>query len=106
VRERVVVGREGVRVEHTVDGEVRAVRQICPMLVADGLQPSLIELDGRRASVSRGGGRMVFESLGAGSPVRRFGLSAPCRNGFMDAAYAESQGATLVGRLTFTGSRT
>jgi len=88
-----------------VEGEIRAVRQTYPLLVTDGLQPSAIEVNGRRASVSRGGGRMVFESLGAGSPLRRFGLSAACRNGFMDAAYAESRDATAACRVTCAGGR-
>jgi hypothetical protein len=106
VRERVEVARGGVRVEHAVEGNVRAVRQTYPLLVTDGLQPSAIEVEGRRASVSRGGGRITFEAAGAGSPMRRIGLSEAHRNGFMDVAHAESPGGTLVCRVTFTGSRT
>ena len=106
VRERIVVAGDGVRVEHTVVGEVRAVRQTCPFLVTDGAEASVIAMNGRRATVSRGAGKMVFEALGDGPPLRRFDVSAACRNGFMDAVYAESPSGTLVCRLTFPGSRT
>ncbi len=106
VRERVVVARDGVLVEHTVVGEVRAVRQTCPFLVTDGAQASAVAINGRRASVSRGEGKMVFEALGDGPPLRRFDVSAACRNGVMDAAYADAQGRATRCRVTFTGSRT
>jgi hypothetical protein len=106
VRERIVVARDGVRVEHTVVGEVRAVRQTCPFLVTDGAQASAIAMHGRRVTVSRGAGTMVFEALGNGPPLRRFEVSAACRNGFMDAAYADAPGRTVRCRVTFPGSRT
>jgi hypothetical protein len=105
VRERIVVAGDGVTVEHSVAGEVRAVRQTYPFLVTDGAQPSGIAVDGRRVSVSRGGGTMVFEALGNGPPLRRFSVSAACRNGFMDAAYAESSERTVRCLVTFAGNR-
>ena len=105
VRERIVVARDAVVVEHTVVGDVRAVRQIYPFLVTDGAQASAVAIDGRRASVSRGGGEMVFEALGDGPPLRRFDVPAACRNGFMDAAYSEAPGRTIRGRVTIVGSR-
>jgi hypothetical protein len=105
IRERVVVSRDGVLVEHTVVGDVRAVRQTYPFLVTDGAQASAIAVNGRRVSVSRGGGRMVFEALGDGPPLRRFDESAACRNGFMDAAYSEALGRTVRCRVIFAGSR-
>jgi hypothetical protein len=105
IRERVVVAQDGVLVEHTVVGDVRAVRQTCPFLVTDGSQASAIAMGGRRVSVSRGGGRMVFDALGDGPPLRRFDESSACRNGFMDAAFAETPGRTTRSRVTFAGSR-
>jgi hypothetical protein len=105
IRERVVVARDGVLVEHTVVGDVRAVRQTCPFLVTDGSQASAIAMSGRRVSVSRGGGTLVFEALGDGPPLRRYDVSAACRNGFMDAAYSETPGRTTRSRVTFAGSR-
>jgi hypothetical protein len=105
VRERVVVAGDGVRVEHTVVGEVRAVRQTYPFLVTDGARASAVAINGRRASVARGEGKMVFEALGDGPPFRRFDVSAACRNGLMDAAYAEAPGRTVRCRVTFAGSR-
>jgi hypothetical protein len=105
IRERVVVARDGVLVEHTVVGDVRAVRQTYPFLVTDGVQASAVAMSGRRVTVSRGGGRMVFEALGEGPPLRRFDVSAACRNGFMDAACAETPGRTTRSRVTFAGSR-
>jgi hypothetical protein len=105
VRERVVVARDGVLVEHTVVGDVRAVRQTCPFLVTDGAQPSAVAMSGRRLSVSRDGGKMVFEALGDGPPLRRFDVAAAFRNGFMDAAFAEAPGRTTRCRVTLTGSR-
>jgi hypothetical protein len=95
-----------VLVEHTVVGDVRAVRQTYPFLVTDGVQASAVAMSGRRVTVSRGGGRMVFEALGDGPPLRRFGVSAACRNGFMDAAYADATGRTIRCRVTCAGSRT
>jgi hypothetical protein len=103
IRERVVVWRDGALVDHTVVGDVRAVRQRCPFLVTDGVQASAVAMSGRRLTVSRGGGRMVFEALGGGPPLRRFHESAACRNGFMDAAYAETPGRTTRCRVTFSG---
>jgi hypothetical protein len=105
IRERVVVARDEVLVEHTVVGDVRAVRQTCPFLVTDGAQASAVAMTGRRVSVSRGGGTMVFEALGDGPPLRRFDVSAACRNGFMDAAFVEAPGRTTRCRVTFAGSR-
>jgi hypothetical protein len=105
VRERVVVERDSVVVEHTVLGDVSSVRQVCPFLVTDGAQASTIAIDGRRLSVSRGGGKMVFETLGDTSALKRFDVPAACRNGFMDAAYSEAPGRTIRGRVTFVGSR-
>jgi hypothetical protein len=104
IRERVVVSRDGVFVEHTVVGDVRAVRQTCPFLVTDGAQASVIEMSGRRVSVSRGHGKMAFEALGAGPPLRRFGVPAACRNGFMDAALTETPARTVRGRVIFAGT--
>jgi hypothetical protein len=105
VREHVIVARDSVVVEHTIVGDVRAVRQTCPFLVTDGAQASDIAMDGRRVSVSRGGGQMVYEALGQGPSLRRFDVPAACRNGFMDAAYGEAQGRTIRGRVTHGGSR-
>jgi hypothetical protein len=105
VRERVIVAPDAVLVEHTIVGEVRAVRQTCPFLVTDGGQVSAITMNGRRVSVSRGGGKMVFEALGDGPPLRRFDVSAACRNGFMDAAFFETSGRTVRGRVTCAGTR-
>ncbi len=105
IRERVVVSRDEVLVEHTVTGDVRAVRQTYPFLVTDGARASAIAVNGRRASVSRGGGRLMFEALGAGPPLRRFDVPAACRNGFMDAAYADAPGQTIRCRVTFAGSQ-
>jgi hypothetical protein len=57
---------------------------------------------GRRVSVTRGGGKMTFDALDDGPPIRRFDEVAACRNGFMDAAYAEARGRTVRGRVTFS----
>jgi len=102
VRERVVVARGGVRVEHVVEGDVRAVRQVYPMLVTDGAQASTIEVAGRRAFVTRGAGRMAYEALGTGAALGRFDTAEPCRNGLMDAAFVESSTSRVACRVTFS----
>jgi hypothetical protein len=99
------VSRDGILVEHTVVGDVRAVRQTFPFLVTDGAQASAVAMNGRRVTVSRGGGTMAFEALGDGPPLRRFGESSACRNGFMDAAVTETTGRTTRCRVTFSRSR-
>jgi hypothetical protein len=105
VREHVVVDREGVFVEHSVEGDVRAVRQTCPFLVTDGSRESTVSVSARRASVARDGGRMTFEAQGDGPALQRFDAAAACRNGFMDAAFAELPGRAARCRVTFDRSR-
>jgi hypothetical protein len=100
VRERVRLSPGVVEIEHRVDGEVGAVRQYWPMLLADGAAASTITVRGRSAAVSREGGQLRFEALTGTAAVARVGVAEPCRNGSMDACVAETSGRSIRSRVS------
>ena len=104
VRERIRVTSAAVEIEHEVEGDVDAVRQVFPLLLTDGARESAIAVQGRTVELSRHGGRITFEALGDRVTVARLGLSEPCRNGYMDAACAEAPGRAIRCRV-FAGRR-
>jgi len=100
IREHVRVTPRTVEVGHSVEGEIGAVRQTCPLLVTDGDRKSLIALRDSAVELSRDGGRITYEPLGDGVHLTRLDVVEPCRNGFMDAACAETPGRAIRSRLT------
>jgi len=102
VRERVKVSAGANEVEHVVEGDIDAVRQTYPFLANDGERESVVSVAGNVADVSRGSGRLRYEAVGAAASVARLGVNEPCRNGFMDAAYAESSGRSIRCRATLS----
>ena len=103
IAEHVVATPTGVEIEHRVDGDIDSVRQCWPMLGTDGATPSAITVDGRVASVTRGGRGFRFEALTGGAIVSHLGLREPCRNGFMDACVAEVAGKAVRSRIDAGG---
>lgn len=99
VTERIRVGPDSVELDHRVDGDPTAVRQVWPFLRTDGATPSSITVGGTTAEVARGGGLLRFESTTAGARIGRFDVSEPCRNGFADAAWAECAGPSIRCRI-------
>ena len=101
VRERVTVSARGViEIEHVVEGDIAGVRQIYPFLSSDGAHESAIKIRDHVADIVRESGVLRFEAPATSAPVQRLGISEPCRNGFMDAAFAESAGRTIRCRVT------
>jgi hypothetical protein len=92
VREHVHVSARGVDVEHTVEGEVVAVRQSVPFLLDDGRGESRVTVGESAAAIERDGGRLRVRADGAS--VARAGLREACRNGFMDALLVAGNGRT------------
>jgi hypothetical protein len=101
VRERVKLSAGGlVEVEHVVEGDVDGVRQMYPFLASDGARESSVSVRDRVVEIGRESGRLSYEALGAGASIQRLGVTEPCRNGFMDAAYAESPARSIRCRVT------
>ncbi len=99
VRERVRVAGGSIELDHSVEGEVDAVRQVWPMLASDGAAPSAITVRDRTATVARGGGRLEFEAFTDGASVSRLDVAEPCRNGEMEICVAEAAGRTIRSRI-------
>jgi hypothetical protein len=99
VRERLLFHYGLAEVEHSVDGDVEAVRQCWPMLGTDGEKPSEISVTDRSASVKRGGGELSFVALTEGAAVSRLAAAEPCRNGFMDGCLVRVPARAVRTRL-------
>jgi len=99
VRERLLFHYGLAEVEHSVDGDVEAVRQCWPMLGTDGEKPSEISVTDRTATVKRGGGELSFVALTEGAAVSRLAAAEPCRNGFMDGCLVRVPARAVRTRL-------
>jgi hypothetical protein len=105
IREQIHVTPRAVTVGHVVEGDVKAVRQTCPLLLTDGRHESAITLRNQAVELLRDGGRIVYEPMTEGASVTRLNVEEPCRNGFMDAGCAEVSGRAIRCRVT-VGHRT
>jgi hypothetical protein len=101
VRERVSVTPGRVDIEHRVEGDVVAVRQIWPFLLTDGETPSAVTVTAQALDVVRGGGVLRFEATTRHATVSRPDTVEPCRNGFMGAAIVDAPGRVVRCRVTF-----
>lgn len=98
VRQKVRVSREGVETEHAVEGPVRAVRGVVPILVSDGETETAMRLDGAVAEVTRGGRRVQLTGRQAAA-WSRAGVREPGRNGFLEALHLEGEGSVVRFRI-------
>jgi hypothetical protein len=100
IREQIHVTPHTIEVGHLIEGEIKTVRQTCPLLLGDGERESLITLRDSAVELSRDGGRITYEPLGDQVSLTRLNVAEPCRNGFMDGACAETPGRAIRCRVT------
>jgi hypothetical protein len=100
VTQSITVDGGGVTVTDTLAGDFRAMRVLYPMLVFDGAETSVVEVDGSGVTVGLRNSAVRFSVIEpAGATIQRGGNRLAHRNGEVEAAYVEIDGHTATYRI-------